>query len=149
MLFVALGGNELGLHGSREFLRHCPVPRDDIVAMINLDMIGRGRDNGLRIEGAGTAFGLRDLVAQATRESTLEIRLRDSVARRSDHTVFLADGIPSLLFHTGLHKQYHRPSDVASLIQVDAAVEVARLASRVVRKLADRKAPLRLRKRRK
>ena len=60
------------------------------------------------------------------------------MSRNSDHAPFIAAGVPALLFHTGMHGDYHRKGDTTEKINADGIVETARLASRVIRSVADR-----------
>lgn len=137
VVFVAFGAEEIGLAGSRRFLEDGPFPRERIVAMVGLTMIGRAATAGLSIQGVGSGRGLRGLVAEWIRpRRDLRVWLRDTTSLRSDHYVFLRRRIPALLFHTGLHDQFHTPADVSSLVQVSAAVRVADLAAATVRELA-------------
>ena len=140
ILFVAFGAEELGLRGSSVFLQECPVPRSSIVAMINLDMIGRATPDRLRVEGVGSGAGLADLVEAARAAVRCELRTRETATPRSDHWSFLRGGIPALFVHSGVHDQYHRPTDVACLVRVDEAVRVTQLVRELAFRLADAEA---------
>ena len=132
VLFAAFGAEELGQRGSRWLLSHLP-PGGDVVAMIDLNMIGRAGSQPLTIYGADTALGLRALVVGAVAAgSGLRVQLRHRTSYRSDQWVFASGGIPALLLTTGLHEQYHRPSDVPALVESDAALQVVDLAERLL-----------------
>ena len=137
VLFVAFGAREYDREGSRQFLSLAPVPSNRIVAMVNLDMIGRAENCALRVEGTGSGKGLRQLLEGLRPSVGLNLRLGRGTSSSSDHREFLGKGIPSLLFHTGLHDQYRTPADVSCLVQVEGAVEVLRLVRAVVREMAD------------
>jgi len=104
--------------------------------MLDLNMIGRGRSSRLFVYGAGTGQGLDEILRSAAAASRVPFDRRDRSSYRSDQGVFLASAIPSLLFTTGLHDQYHRPSDVPALIEHDAAIRILDLIDQVVRDLA-------------
>ncbi len=137
LLFVAFGAEELGMHGSKQFLADCPVPRAKIAAMINLDMIGRAGADRLRIEGVASGLGLRDLVRSISDDCQRRVRLRERASSRSDHWNFLQSGIPALFVNSGIHEQYHRPSDVLELIELGPALETVDLVAKLIVRLAD------------
>jgi hypothetical protein len=105
-----------------------PLKRESIVAMINLDMIGRLKGNSVEIGGAGTAPNFAELAGGAAKAVGLEAKLTKSGFGPSDHASFYAAKIPVLFFFTGLHADYHRPSDDPETIEADGARRVARAA---------------------
>lgn len=138
VIFVAFGAGEAGMFGSRAFLEHCPVPRESLVAMLNLDSVGRAAHKPVRIEGVGSGLGFGELFRRAARSVGLEVQLQDEIGMRSDrsdHIAFLARRIPVAWFTTGVHEQYRRPTDVAGLVDVAALAKVAEAVSRAVREL--------------
>jgi aminopeptidase YwaD len=137
-LFVAFDAEELGFLGSRHFVEHCPVPRASLVAMVNLDMVGRVGERGanLRIEGVGSVGGFADVVARVA-AALPECRLRETAAPRSDHWPFLLRQIPALFVHSGVHDDYHRPSDVLERVRVDGVSKVADLVRELVQTFGD------------
>ncbi len=139
ILFVSFGAEELYIRGSRHFWLHCPVPRRQIVGMLNMDMIGRARSQGLQIQGLGSAASFAAQIATAKAQTQLKLCVLDTAASRSDHWAFLNGGVPSLFFHSGLHDQYHRPGDVAKLIEVDGVQQVLSLVLEVAEAIADQK----------
>lgn len=135
--FVAFGAEELGLRGSQHLLATGPWEVGQIVAMIDLNMIGRATPERLRIEGVGTGAGLAELVAAAGRRVGLSPQTREGASPRSDHAAFLGKRIPALFVHSGLHEEYHTPDDVPERVLVPEAVGAARLTAEIVRALAD------------
>lgn len=135
IVFAAFDAEELGQQGSAWFLAHLATPRD-LVAMVDLNMIGRGRSSRLFVYGASTGQGLDELLRAAAAATSLPFDRRDRSSYRSDQGVFLAAAIPSLLFTTGLHEQYHRPTDAPALVELDAAVRILDGIDQVVRDLA-------------
>jgi hypothetical protein len=161
VLFVWHTGEEKGLQGSRWFTRHPTVPRDSIVAQINLDMVGRGAATDLPVGGSDyvAVIGARrlstelsDLVEQvnATQAQPLQFDYRFDAADhperlycRSDHFEYARWGIPIVYFTTGLHGDYHRVTDEPQYIDYprlaritglvhDVALRVANLDHRLV-----------------
>jgi Zn-dependent M28 family amino/carboxypeptidase len=141
-------GEEQGLLGSRHFLRVRPAAVADatIAFSVNLDMIGRLRGQRMEVYGTRTASGLRSLVTRANSDPAVAAGLALAfvwdIEDDSDHYPFIAAGIPTVMFHTGLHDQYHRPSDDVHLINLDGIEPVARLTLAFVREVADAAGPL-------
>jgi hypothetical protein len=113
LLFIAFSAEEIGLLGSKHFVEHPTVAMESIVAMLNMDMIGRLRDDRLQVFGTQTAPHFEDLVTRTAAELELEVRTSGGGFGPSDHTSFYRRKIPVLHFFTGIHHDYHRPSDTA------------------------------------
>ncbi|MFM9059869.1 MAG: M20/M25/M40 family metallo-hydrolase [Planctomycetaceae bacterium] len=140
-------GEEQGLLGSRHFLRVRPRAVADarIAFSVNLDMIGRLRGRRVEVYGSRTAQGLRSAVTRVNSDPAtaagLALAFPWKIEEDSDHYPFIKAGIPTVMFHTGLHDQYHRPSDDVDLVNVEGIEPVARLAFGFIRTLADAEAP--------
>ena len=143
-LVVALfSGEELGLLGSRHYVRHPAVPLDRTVVMLNFDMVGRMRDGKVSVGGVASGDRLRALVSAAGQTGVrLDLTLRDSPYGPSDHTSFYAAGVPVLFFHTGEHPDYHKPTDTANRIEASGMVRVAALAAEIVERLGGGTRPM-------
>ena len=130
ILIAFWDGEEKGLLGSYHFLRVRPQPlsRQKIVFSLNLDMIGRLRGERLEVFGGRSAQGLRALLVGANAATNLELVFDWEIADDSDHYPFIAAQIPTLMLHTGLHEQYHRPSDDTELVNFAGIEPVAQLA---------------------
>ena len=139
ILFAFWDGEEKGLLGSNHFLRVRPesLKQFSIVFSVNLDMIGRLRGERLEVYGSRTAEGLRIALVKSNTRANLELVFDWKIADDSDHYPFIVARIPTLMFHTGLHDQYHRPSDDVELVNFDGIEPVARLAFDFLRALAD------------
>ncbi len=139
ILFLAFSGEELGLLGSKRYVENPLVPLADTVAMLNLDMVGR-LDERLFIGGTGTSPIWPDVIETLAKASfKTPIRMWPGGKAPSDHETFYARGMPVLFFFTGLHGDYHRPSDDWNTLNYDGLVRVARLASLVALDVATRK----------
>ena len=127
LIFVAFGAEELGLLGSATFADKPPVPRDQITAMVNMDMIGRMEDNEFIAGGAGTSSIWKDLVSEKASEFGLKPKFDNSGFGSSDHQSFYVKDIPVLFFFTGTHTDYHRPSDDWIWINAEGEVLIAKV----------------------
>ena len=132
LVFVAFSGEELGLLGSAEYVRHPAVPIDKTVLMVNLDMVGRLRDRRVYVSGVDSGSGLRALVTRLAADLPLAPELRASPFSPSDHTSFYVVGRPVLFFFTGAHADYHRPTDTWDRINGEGLATVVTLAGRVI-----------------
>jgi hypothetical protein len=140
--FVAFGAEELGTLGSAHFVRRPPIELAKITAMVNMDMIGRLRDDTLEVHGLGTSPAWKGLLEGANRGPGLKLKTREGGYGPSDHAPFYGAGLPVFFVFTGAHPDYHRPSDTADKVDTAGVVRVIDLVEGVVRPLAD--APERL-----
>jgi aminopeptidase YwaD len=150
VIFVAFSGEELGLLGSAAYTRNPPVPLASTVAMLNMDMVGRLRNNALFIGGMGTSPVWKPLVERlnaagnrkpATAESGSGSRFQLSYGQDgfgpSDHQSFYVKDIPVLFFFTNSHDDYHKPSDTADKINAEGIKQVAELVGEIAANLAN------------
>ena len=118
ILFVFWDAEELGLVGSKYWTAHPTIPVEAIDMALNVDMVGRLREDRLVVFGSRTGVGLRHFAVkhntQLKRPMALDFNW--DLLANSDHYPFFAKDIPVLFLHTGLHGQYHRPGDDADLI---------------------------------
>ncbi len=138
ILFMHFTAEEKGLMGSRWFVEHPTVPMNKILAMINLDMVGRNDPSQLSVNGDAAAAGLDALVQRIARD---EIGLTinhdaGSGIDRSDQWAFALHNVPAVAFFSGEHDDYHRPSDVPSRIVPDKLERVARLSALTLWRIA-------------
>ncbi len=135
ILFVAFAGEETGLLGSSYYTQHPAVPLYQTVAMINLDMIGRISRNRLYVGGAGTSPGFKKLVEDANRSAGFELSYSASGYGASDHMSFTVREVPVLFFFSGLHSDYHKPSDTWEKIDAASGAKVVGLVANIVGEL--------------
>lgn len=142
--FVAFSGEESGDLGSTAFTRQPPggLKLADLVAMLNMDMVGRLRGNLLYVLGTESAAEWNGMVPAACRRALLTCTLSGDGYGPSDHSPFYAAGVPVLHFFTGAHEDYHKPSDTADKINAGGGARVALLVSDLARELAGRPARL-------
>lgn len=138
VLFLAFAGEELGLLGSSYWANDPQLPLANAAAMINLDMIGRLRDSKVYVGGTGTGSTLKALIEQTAPGHKLKVDFSGSYeAGSSDHTSFTSKQVPALFFFSGLHGDYHKPSDTWEKINAPAAAEVLNVVAEVAQKLME------------
>ncbi len=123
-MFIAFAGEEIGLLGSSYWTNHPTRTLDKVVAMLNMDMIGRSRDNQVLISGIGTSPIFPEMVKTAASEAGLVVRTSQSGYGSSDQTEFYIKNIPVLFFFVGLHSDYHKPSDTWDKINTAGATKI-------------------------
>ena len=104
-------GEEINLLGSKHWLAHPTIPLTKLKAAVNIDMIGRLRDEQIEFYGSRTAAGWRQLATECNQDAQLKLNFTWELKADSDHHPFFASKIPVAMVHTGLHDDYHRPSD--------------------------------------
>lgn len=124
ILFMCYSGEELGLLGSAYYVANPLVPIDKTVAMINMDMIGRLKDNKLTVIGSGTATEWDMLLNEANRTANFSLSRNEGGFGGSDHQSFYVANVPVLFFFTGIHADYHRPSDTADKINYEGQAKI-------------------------
>ncbi len=141
ILFMNFAGEELGLLGSAEWVKEPTRPLAKAVAMINMDMIGRIKDEKVYIGGVGTGSTFKPILEQAQKEEPFKIEYSAGGYASSDHTSFVAKKIPVLFFFSGLHSDYHKPSDTADKINGPSAAHLLDLIDSVATQLASADQP--------
>jgi len=136
VLFITFAGEELGLLGSSNFVNHPTIPLKNVTSMINMDMIGRLNNDRLYVGGVGTSPSLKPWLEEMNKPVQLKLDYSDSGYGASDHMSFNAKKIPVLFFFSGLHTDYHKPSDTADKINAAGAVRVLSLVYTMMDRLA-------------
>ena len=137
VIVAAFSAEEVGLAGSSHFVEDPPLPLEDCAAMLNLDMIGRLRDDTLVALGSESAEEWMPLIdAAAAKTPELTITSHGDGYGPSDHTSFYASGVPVLHLFTGAHDEYHAPEDKADTLNALGAAQVAEFTAALARGLA-------------
>lgn len=136
VLFIAFAGEEIGLLGSSQWVNHPTRPLEHATAMINMDMIGRLNGSKLYIGGVGTGSTFEPILKDAIEQYSLQADYSQDGYSASDHTSFASKSIPVLFFFSGLHGDYHKPSDTWEKINSKASAEVVNLIHEVATELA-------------
>ena len=137
ILFALWDGEEKGLLGSEHWAGQLTWPLNQVRAAINLDMVGRLRSDQMEIYGARTGFGLRRLVSISNAATNLRFDFSWTMREDSDHYSFYKRGVPVLMFHTGLHGDYHRPSDDLEKVNIAGMQRVAQMLFGLIAELAN------------
>lgn len=135
LVFIAFSAEEMGLIGSSYYIDNPRVPLNKTVAMLNMDMIGRLDQGKLTVFGVGSSPSWKELINNANSDFEFELSLNNSGFAPSDQSVFFAKEIPVLHFFTGLHDDYHTPSDDWEKINSDGEQKVLMLISELIAKL--------------
>ena len=139
LVFAAFSGEEIGLAGSEHYVEHPAFPLEFTSAMINMDMVGRLRDDKLSILGAGSATEFAALIDSANSvEPSLDVRASGDGYGPSDQMAFYKKNVAVLHFFTGAHSDYHKPSDDAHLINYAGLARVTDLVFRVTVRVMQR-----------
>ena len=136
ILFASFAGEELGLLGSAYWVQRPTLPLEKAVAMLNMDMIGRIKDEKVYVGGVGTGSTLKAVVEQAQANSNFKIEYSPGGYSASDHTSFVTKRIPVLFFFSGLHADYHKPSDTWDKINSQDAARLVDVVGKAGRELA-------------
>ena len=138
IVLVAFGAEEMGLLGSKYFVNHSPVDLSRIVAMVNLDMLGRlDTARGIQVGGTGTSLEADSLIEQAKKPWNIKLALKREGSGPSDHSSFYGKNIPVFFVTTGAHTDYHTPDDDAGRINIQGLKSVSDFAYRLVLGIAD------------
>jgi hypothetical protein len=137
VVFVAFSAEEEGMLGSKYYVRHPAAPIEKTVAMINLDMVGRLRNEKLTIYGSQTAKEFNALLDKAGLVEHLGGDRPAEITDDSDHATFYKSKVPFLFFFTGEHPDYHTPSDKFETLNIEGMRRVARVAEEVLVEIAN------------
>lgn len=144
LVFLAVSGEEKGLLGSQYYSDNPTLPIEQMVANINVDMIGRNAPDSIVVIGQEYS-SLGPLVREVAAERPeLGLTVAEDIWPeqrfffRSDHYNFARKEIPALFFFAGVHEDYHRPSDHVEKIDTDKTARVARLIFYTAYEIASR-----------
>lgn len=141
VVFIAFSGEELGDLGSGYYVKHPTLPVDSTVAMLNMDMVGRLRNQRLIVTGAATAQEFPALLDSINRTGTtprFDLHASGDGWGPSDQASFFAAKRPVLQFFTDLHEDYHRTTDDVDKINVVGLEQVADFVADLATALANR-----------
>jgi hypothetical protein len=126
VIFVAFSAEELGLLGSKSFVKNLPVKITQVKAMVNLDMIGRLQttDPYILISGTGTSTESEPLLNELGKKINITLKYSPEGYGASDHASFYAENIPVFFLTTGAHEDYHTPLDNAERINYTGEKQV-------------------------
>ena len=135
VVFIAFSGEEDGLIGSKYFVKNCPFDPSIISQMINIDMVGRlNNSDSLTIYATSSALEWETIINDLTK-TEINIKNVAEIFPRSDHAAFIDAGIPAIMLHTGIHQDYHTPSDDFEKIDVSGVVKITEVVLQILQKL--------------
>ena len=147
IVFAFFGAEEQGLVGSKAFLEwmkqadrkriNLPKDKNGIVAMVNLDMVGRMRDDAMSVSGTGTSSSFKAMAEQVAEQTHLNISCTPDGYGPSDHASFVAADIPVLFLTTGGHMEYHTPDDVPSTLNYDGMQQTLDFSQALISQIAN------------
>lgn len=132
IVFIAFTGEERGLLGSDFYVRNPRFALENTIAMFNLDMVGRLKDESLAVYGTGTAKEFDPLVDSLAAKHGFKITKHPGGYGPSDHAKFYGKKIPVLHLFTGTHSDYHRPSDDSPKLNIEGMRRVTDLLVEVI-----------------
>jgi hypothetical protein len=137
-LFITFAGEELGLLGSNYYTGHPLLPLENAVTMLNMDMIGRIRGGKVYVNGTGTGSTLGKLVESVKPPAEFKLDLSEATGYGgSDHMSFTVKQVPVLFFFSGLHGDYHKPSDTWDKIDAPDAAKLLGYVAQIATRLAN------------
>ncbi|RMF60928.1 MAG: M20/M25/M40 family metallo-hydrolase, partial [Calditrichaeota bacterium] len=136
VVFIAFGAEEMGALGSAYYCKNPLVPLENTVLMLNLDMVGRLQENKLQVTGTGTSSAWDSLIDTLSNHHGLEVSKSADGYGPSDHASFYSQNVSVLNLFTGLHDDYHKPSDTVDKINFDGLLTIAQFARDIVVRVA-------------
>ena len=127
ILFLCFTGEEEGLIGSSYFTKSDEFKKYNVVAMLNMDMIGRLNNEKLILNGTGTSSYWIPKIEELNKKYNFTTSMNPDGFGPSDHSSFYAKDIPVLMFFTDLHSDYHKPSDTPDKINTAGEEKVLKM----------------------
>ena len=143
IIFVAFTGEEADLLGSKHYIRNTKnYPTEKIIAMLNLDTVGRLENNPVTVFGTGTARELVHVFRGASFVTGIPVNAVQDDFGSSDQAAFIQAGVPAVQFFASAHEDYHAPGDTVDKIDSAGLVKVAAILKEATEYLANRIEPL-------
>ncbi|MCS5621542.1 MAG: M28 family peptidase, partial [Nitrospinaceae bacterium] len=142
VIFCWWTGEEIGLLGSAQYAKKPLIPFEQVTAYINLDMVGRMKKNQLIMQGIGTSSVWKKLVEKRNVAAGFSLKLQNDPYQPTDITSIYPKGVPSICLFTGLHKDYHKPTDDPDTLNYEDMQRLAQFTGHLMLDLAgDMKRP--------
>ena len=139
LVFMAFGGEELGLLGSKHYVNNPTIDLSKVQLMVNLDMVGRmDEENNVELGGSPSAKNFSSKLHPFFVNSKINIiDLGKGIFSRSDHYNFYKKDIPVLFFFTGIHPDYHTATDDEDKINYDGMMEISKIVEPIIAEFAN------------
>jgi Tol biopolymer transport system component len=128
IVFIGFSAEEMGTLGSQYYTKVPLLPLEQAVTMMNLDMVGRMKENTLTVQGTGTSTHWETLLQTLNTDSIFVLSFVKDGFGPSDHSAFYSKNIPVLFFYTGAHEDYHKPTDDFDKLNYDGMEKIVRYA---------------------
>jgi aminopeptidase YwaD len=135
IVFMLFSGEEAGLLGSNFFTKSDKFKEMNVVAMLNMDMIGRIDKNQLVIYGIGSSPVWEPVIKNYNTNYSFDITYTKGGFGRSDHSSFYSNNVPAVHFFTGSHEDYHRPDDTYEKLDYSGQEKIVKLVYDVTSEL--------------
>ncbi|TAL68085.1 MAG: M28 family peptidase [Bacteroidetes bacterium] len=133
VLFISFNAEELGLQGSAYYVKNPIIPLEKTDFMLNMDMIGRMKDNRLNLMGTGSSTRFSNIADSLAITDSIKIIKVTEAYGPSDHASFYSKNIPVMMMFTDLHLDYHRPTDEVDKINFEGLARLTLFAEHVLR----------------
>ena len=139
IVFIAFTGEEAGRLGSKHYLQNATrYPPEHLLAMVNLDSVGRLGERPLLMLGAGTAEEWVHILRGAGYVTGVQVKPVDDDIGSSDQTSFIEAGVPAVQLFAGAHPDFHRPGDTVDRIDAGGLLKTAQVLKEITTYLAGR-----------
>lgn len=135
LVFALWSGEEMGLLGSSYFTENLDVEKGTFTAYLNFDMVGMLNNNKLNVQGLGSAKEWRKLLEKKNVVSGFNLSMSDDPYLPTDATSFYQIGVPIMSVFTGVHDDYHRPTDDADLLNYEGLARITQFAKSITQEL--------------
>lgn len=135
ILFLHFSGEELGLLGSSYYVEHPFRPLKETIAMLNLDMVGRLRDDTLIVNASDTSPQWDPILDGVNEGFKFALKRNQGGFSAGDNTSFYKEDLPVLFFFTNVHDDYHMPADTWDTLNYEGLGRVTAFAAGVVERL--------------
>lgn len=132
IIFMAFSGEEMGLLGSKAWLKNSSFAKEKISAMFNMDMIGRLEEDKVIVNGVGTSEIWESELNSRSKNYKLKLALKKDGSGPSDYSSFYEENIPVLSFFTDVHEDYHTYADDIEKINFEGQVRVLNLVGEML-----------------
>lgn len=145
LVFMTFSGEESGLLGSEFYCKNPLFPHDKTAAMVNLDMVGRLSEDKntskekLLVYGTGTAKTFDSQIDRLNAKYQFQLTKKPEGIGPSDHSSFYTRKVPVYHFFTGIHPDYHKPSDTADKVNLAGMRKITDLCAELIEELATAK----------